>query len=476
MNSAIKLTTLFTGCLLLISSCAVPSLVQKNKAIAVPAAFHESNDTSNSATINWRSYFTDPYLIALIDTALKNNQEMNSLRQEVLISGTEIRARKGEYLPYLGVGGGGGFDKHGRYTNIGAMEANTEIAPGKEMPEPVTDMSIAFRAGWELDIWKKLRNAKNAAVERYQGSVEAQHFFTTRLIAEIANAYYELLALDNQLINIRQNLDIQQNALNIVKMEKNAAMATELAVRKFEAEVLKNQSQQYVILQQIAVTENEINFLVGRLPQPIQRNAQLFSELVPTLVHVGIPSQLLENRPDVRQAERELHAAKLDVKVSKANFYPAAKIVSGIGFQAFNPAYFIRSPESMLYSLGGEIIAPLINRNAIKAQYFAANYKQVQAMYHYEQCIIKAYTEVLNQVSNISNLDKYYDLKSKQVNALTESIGISTSLFKSARADYMEVLMTQRDALEARFELIEARKQQMNAVVNIYQALGGGWQ
>jgi multidrug efflux system outer membrane protein len=129
----------------------------------------------------------------------------------------------------------------------------------------------------------------------------------------------------------------------------------------------------------------------------------------------------------------------------------------------------------MLYSLAADMAAPLINRKAIKATYFSANSKQIQAVYNYERTILTAYIEVYNQVSNIQNLESSYELKSEQVDALVESITISNNLFRSARADYMEVLLTQRDALEARFELIETRKQQLNAMVNIYQALGGGW-
>ena len=146
-----------------------------------------------------------------------------------------------------------------------------------------------------------------------------------------------------------------------------------------------------------------------------------------------------------------------------------------MGYSAFNPTYLFKSPESLLFSLAGDLAAPLINRNAIKATYYSANAKQIQTLYNYERTILNAYVEVANQLSKISNLEQTYDLKAQQVLALSQSIDISNDLFKSARADYMEVLMTQRDALEARFELIETRKQQMNAVVNIYQALGGGW-
>jgi outer membrane protein TolC len=150
-------------------------------------------------------------------------------------------------------------------------------------------------------------------------------------------------------------------------------------------------------------------------------------------------------------------------------------ISAAVGFQAFNPTYLLRMPESLLYSLAGDLAGPLINRNAIKAEFNNATARQLQAMYNYERTIVNAYLEVSTQLSNISNLEKSYDLKSKQVDALTNSIGISNDLFKNARADYLEVLMTQRDALESKLELIETKKQQLNAVVNIYRNLGGGW-
>ncbi len=457
------------------AACKTPGVAQRTANKNVPASYNSSQDTTNSAQLKWREYFTDPYLVALIDTALQNNQELNITLQEIQITRNEIRARKGEYLPFVGIRAGGGVDKVARYTNIGAMEANTEIEPGKEMPEPLPDYMIAATASWEADIWGKLHNAKRAAVNRYLASVEGKNFVITNLIAEVANSYYELLALDNQLAIVKKNIEIQNNALEIVKYQKDAARVTELAVRRFEAQVLHTKSLQYDIQQNIIEVENRINFLLARYPQPIARNADAFENLVPQTVHPGMPSQLLANRPDIRRAEQELAAAKLDIKVAKAQFYPSLGISASIGYQAFNPSYLLKSPESMLYSLAGDLMAPLVNRNAIKATYRTATSKQVQAAYNYERTLLNAYVEVANQIAKVGNLQQSYDLKSQQVDALTQSVTISNDLFRSARADYMEVLLTQKDALESKFELIETKRQQMNAVVNIYQALGGGW-
>lgn len=460
---------------IVIASCKVPAITATDQHKAVPVAYGANTDSTNTANTNWTNYFTDPNLVTLIDTALKNNQELMITLQEIQIARNDIRVRQGALLPKVDLRGGIGVEKVGRYTSQGAGDATTEIKPGREFPDPLGDFNVGAYANWEVDIWKKLRNAKKAAITRYLSTIEGRNFVITNLIAEIANSYYELLALDNQLAIVKQNIGIQNNALEIVRAQKEAARATELGVQKFQAEVLKSQSLEFEIMQQIKETENRINFLLGRYPQDVIRDNGQFLDLVPKTVRAGIPSQLLINRPDIKQAELDLAAAKLDVKVARAEFYPQLDISAALGLQAFNPTYLVKMPESILYSLAGDLAAPIINRNAIKAEFFNANARQLQALFNYDRTILNAYLEVSTQLSNISNLEKNYDLKSKQVDALTRSIDIANDLFKSARADYFEVLMTQRDALEAKLELIETKKQQLNAVVNIYRDLGGGW-
>lgn len=460
---------------LLYVECSGPSLIKRTENKQTPQYFSTSQDTLSSAKIRWRDYFSDNDLSALIDTALSKNQELNILLQEINIAKNEVRARKGAYLPFVGLGIGAGTDKTGLYTSKGVSDEAHEIIPGNKTPNPLSDFMVKLNTNWEVDIWKKLRNSKKSAIHSYLSTIEGKNFMVTNLIAEIANSYYELLALDNQLEILNKNIEIQKNALEIIKFEKQSARVTELAVKKFEAEVFKNQSQQFYIKQKITETENKLNFLAGRFPQPIKRKSSDFMLISIDSIHSGIPSQLLENRPDIRQAEQQLTAAKLNVKVAKAEFYPSLGIRGGIGYQAFNVKYLLQTPQSLIYSVAGDLAAPLINRNAIKANYYSANFKQIQAMYNYERSILNAYIEVANQLSNLNNLKSSFELKQKQVEALTQSIDISTILFKSARADYMEVLMTQRDALESKFELVETKMLQMHSKVNIYKALGGGW-
>jgi NodT family efflux transporter outer membrane factor (OMF) lipoprotein len=469
------------GLCLTVAGCKAPAPeAAPTTSTPVPESFGQTAQTqdanNNTSALQWKDYFKDQNLVDLIDVALKNNQELNITLQEIEIAKNDIRVKKGLLLPTLGVRAGAGIEKVGRYTSQGAGDATTEIKPGVETPDPLGDFTIAAYANWEVDIWKKLRNSKKAALNRYLATVEGKNFVITNLIAEVADSYYELLALDNQLDIINQTIKLQSNALEIVKIQKQAARATELGVKKFEAEVLTSKSMEFDIRQQIKEAENKINFLLGRYPQEIKRTSSTnFLSLLPAAVSSGIPSQLLANRPDVKQAELELVAAKLDVKVARAEFYPSLNITAAIGVDAFKPSYLLTMPESLLYSLAGELVAPLINRNAIKAEFASANARQLQALYNYDRTVLNAYLEVSNQLSKIENLQKGYDLKSQQVDALNTSIDVSNDLFKSARVDYFEVLMTQRDALEAKLELVDTKKEQLNAAVHVYRDLGGGW-
>ncbi|MBD3581727.1 TolC family protein [Flavobacterium selenitireducens] len=460
---------------LAIASCKAPAITATADQLPMPETFAQNSDTANVSNLKWRDFFRDKHLQELIEVALRNNQELNITLQEIEISQNEIRMKKGGILPTIALKAGAGIEKVGRYTSQGAGDATTEIKPGVETPDPLADFGVKAVANWEVDIWKKLRNSKKAAVNRYLASVEGKNFVLTNLIAEVANSYYELLALDNQLAIVKQNIDIQKNGLEIVKVQKQAARATELAVQKFNAEVLSSQSLEFKISQEIVETENRINFLLGRYPQQIVRDTSDFVHIAPNFIAFGIPSQLLANRPDIKQAELELAAAKLDVKAARAEFYPSLDISASIGTQAFKPSYLATMPESLLYSIIGDLTAPIVNRNAIKAEFRSANSRQIQAAIQYQRTILNAYFEVSNQMSNIGNLQKSYELKLQQVQALTRSIEVSNDLFRSARADYLEVLLTQRDALESKLELVETKKAQFNAVVNVYRDLGGGW-
>jgi len=460
---------------LVYASCKIPKELQVNNNKVTPSSFVDSKDTVNSAQINWREFFVDKNLVSLIDTAIKNNPDVLMTLQEIEIARNRVMSRDALLSPSISAGGGLGLEKVGRYTSQGAGDASAEIIPGKLVPEHLTDFLIGFHASWEADIWGKIRSSKKAAFTRYLGSIEGKNFVITNLVAEVANSYYELLSIDNQLEIIRESIQLQKSQLEIVRVQKEASVVTELAVKQFEARVFNSQGLEFELLQKITEYENKINFLLGRFPQKIIRDKETFSTQMPAKIKVGIPSQLLVNRPDIKQAELELLATKCDAKAARLEFYPSLDITSSMGFQAFKPSYLLRTPQSLLYSLISDVAGPIVNRKAITAEFNTANSLQVGAMYNYQKTILNGFAEVSNELSNINNLEKVYNLKSKEVEVLIKSIDISNDLFKSARANYLEVLMAQRDALESKLELVEARKRQFNSITNIYKALGGGW-
>ena len=455
------------------TACKIPALISKQEDKTVPAYYNAAQDSTNIASLKWRQYFTDPYLIAIIDSALKNNQELNIALREIEIDKNEIQARKGEYLPFVSIGGVAAFEKTGRYTFDGISEEDINANPEKG-PKHIGDFRAGVYASWELDVWKKLRNAKKSAVLKYFSTIEGRNFIVTNMIAEISSAYYELLALDNMMSIVQQNIELQKNALHMVKLEKEAAKVSQLAVNRFDAQLLHTQNLQYDIQQQIVETENKINFLAGRFNQRVARTNTSLNDIPVEMVQTGIPTQLLLNRPDIRQAELALAASKLDVQVARANFYPSFRLSASSGFTAFNPSFVFR-PASLLYSFAGDAVAPLINKNGIKAAYKNANEKQIISAYQYERIILSAFIEVVNHLSLINNYKNSYETKSKEVEILNQSIDISNKLFISTKADYIEVLLTQREALDSRIELIETKLKQLKAKVNIYRALGGGW-
>ena len=173
---------------------------------------------------------------------------------------------------------------------------------------------------------------------------------------------------------------------------------------------------------------------------------------------VGVPAQLLQNRPDIRQAERELAAAGLDVKVARAHFFPMLAITGGVGYEAFNPKYLFLTPESLIANVAGDLVAPLINKKAIQAEYLSANARQLQSVYNYQRVILNAFTEVVNRVSKVQNYSKSIEIKKQQLESLEAAVDVASKLFQPARVEYMDVLLAQRDLLDARMVLIETKK------------------
>lgn len=465
--------------LLVLPACGIPNLRQPDPGPNLPAeyptSFPGANSSENSAQLRPEEFFTDPKLTCLIDQALASNQELKILNEEIQIARNEILARRGAYLPFVGIGGSMGLDKPSRFTPMGAAERELEYLPGKHFPDPLPNFLGSLNLLWRVDIWREFRNARDAAAQRYLGAIDRRNYTVTRVVAEIAENYYGLVARDKRLDNLNQTIELQEQSLKIAIARKEAGRGTELGVQRFEAEVRKNQSEKLIINQEIVEVENRINFLAARYPQPVERMTGDFIDLNLHALSVGVPAQLLQFRPDIRQAERELEASGLDILVARAHFFPRLDITGGIGYQAFSPKYLFWTPDALIGSVSGDLVAPLINKRAIQAEYMSANARQLEALYNYQRVILNAFTEVYNRVSKVQNYTKSIEIKKQQLNALVASVDVAGKLFQAARTEYIDVLFAQRDRMDALMVLIQTKQEQLSAIINTYQALGGGW-
>ena len=459
--------------LLVLPSCGIPPLRHPEPGPGLPTDFNGATSSENSSQLGIEEFYNDRMLTSLIEKALFDNRELKNLNEEVQIAGNEVLARSGAYLPFISAGANAGLNRYSRFTEEGAGILDDEYLPGKHFTNPSGNFGTGLNLSWQLDIYRQLRNARDAAAQRYVAASEKRNFFVTTLIAEIAENFYRLMGQDKRLENLDQIIDLQEKSLQIAKARKEAARSTELGVLRFQAELERNYSEKLIINQAIIEAENRINFLVNRYPQRVERDSSGFYDLKIHPLSVGVPSQLLENRPDIRQAERELAAAGLDVKVARVNFYPQLVITGTVGLQSLILNHLFE-PNAVLGDIAGGLVGPLINRRAIRAQYLTANRRQLQAIYSYQRVILEAFTQVINRVTKVQNFSNSIEIKKQQLKTLEAAVQFADDLFQNARIEYIDVLFVQRDLRDARVVLIDTKTEQLAAIVNTYQALGGG--
>lgn len=461
------------------SGCSSLKPQESPQAIKTETTFTGSTDSASIAQIKWRDFFGDPLLVALIDTTLQNNFDLKKAVQRIEMAQASLMYRQGALLPVINAEGSGGIRKFGEYTmdGIGNYDTNfsENIGPEKHIPKHLPDYFLGLRSSWELDIWGKLRKQKEAAVLRFFASEKGKQLITTSLVAQVGRLYYELLALDNELAIVRKNKELQGTAVETIKIQKDGGRANELAVRQFVAQHLNTQGLEVQKLQQIVEIENQLNALMGRFPQPIRRAGSIIDQQLPENSKVGVPSQLLRNRPDVQQAELELKAANADLNAARLAFLPTLTISAFTGFNAFAGSVFFNQ-GSLAYNLLGGLAAPVFNQKALKAGQRNSQAASLEALYSYNQAIVSGIQEVVTNLKKIENVEKTTTLKGQETLALQQAVSVSKDLFLAGYASYLEVITTQKSVLEAELELTSLKKDQFHTVIELYRSLGGGWQ
>ncbi|PZF72274.1 TolC family protein [Taibaiella soli] len=462
---------------LLLASCHTAKRVQIPDSVSVPTDVYHNSDSVNAANIAWQQFFKDQHLQTVIDSVLRNNQDMLIALQRVTIAKEQLRMAKAALLPSINAVATAGVERYGDYTMNGVGNYDTEfsenISDKQRIPTPTPDYYLGLRSSWEIDLWGKLRNRKKAAIARFAATQKGRQLIATALIAQTGTLYYELLALDNELLIVKRNTQLQEAALDIVKVQKEGGRATELAVKQFEAQLYYTKSFEYSTRQQIIALENQLRFLMGQYPAHIDRSKELSPENLPERLHTGVPSDLLLHRPDIQEAELSLQAAKADVKVARAAFLPSLTINPSVGFNAFDPSLLF-NPGSFVWGIFGGLTAPVFNQKQISAAYAISIAQNKEAYYMYQKTVLNAVREVVTTMQQLEQTKKMLHMKEQQTQALQDAVSSARDLYVSGYATYLEIITAQKSALEAEIEENHARKLLFTQSIELYRALGGG--
>lgn len=464
-----------------VSACASTSATYPD-AKPLPHTFSYGGGADTTATVARvpvQEFFTDTLLRALVNEAITQNLDMKKAYQRILMTRASLRMAKGAFLPTLDAVGTIGQRRFGDYTMDGIGNYDTNFSPNldedQRLPVNLPDYYLGLQSRWEIDVWGKLRNAKRAAFARLLASEHGRQWITTSVVSEVASRYYELLALDNELEIVDKNILLQDRAVEVVQIQKMAGRANELGVRQMTAQLLNTRGLRARLQQEIIEVENELNYLLGRYPQPIKRGDPIMEQQLPEVIQAGIPAQMLERRPDVQAASYALIAAKADANAARAAFFPALTINASVGLQSFDPSKLFNA-GSLAYSIFGGLTAPIFNRNQIRANFNIANAAGMEAFYDYQQTSIGAYRDVVNNLSRMQNYDSMARFKATEVDDLKLAVSASNDLFATGFATYLEVISAQRGVLEAELALALIRRDQFHAIIGVYRAVGGGWE
>lgn len=471
-----KITVLSLVVLAFIAGCKAHQSLSDATRKQLPLRYtQEEADSVSQGGLPMSAFIDDSLLMQLIDTALNLNPDLLVSLQRMAIAKAQVRAAKGALLPRADLALSGAVRRFGLFTMDGAGNAVTDITPGRVVPVDLPDLYAGVTASWEVDIWGRLRNLRKASLMGFLASAEGMHLTRSELVSGIAELYYELVAADFELEVIRETIVKQEEALNVLILQKEAARANELAVQQFNAQLLDFKSIEADTRQRVIELENALRFLTGHFNKTIERTSVKNWDFALNDIQIGVPAQLIEHRPDIRRAEFELSAVGLEVAAARKAFYPGLNILGGYGYQAFDPSLWFQSPASIAYTAFGGLFTPILNRNAIKARWLATKANQEIALQNYRQTLLTGYLEVSNSTNAFQNLRQVKLLKREQSELLIKAVSTSRELYKSARANYVELLLAQQNSLKANLEYIDAAKRFKKAQIRLYKALGGGW-
>lgn len=423
-----------------------------------------SQDTLSMANLPWKELFNDPILVQHIEKALQQNLDIRIAMENIAAAEAYMKQGKMGYAPTLNIGGD--------YTHsVNSKNSSTAAMFGGERNR-IDQYQATANLSWELDVWGKIRSNKRAFAASYLQTLSAHQAVKTQLISTVSTTYFQLLSLDEQKRITEETIENRKSSLETITALKDAGQVTEVAVKQTEAQLLNAQSLLVDIKNNIKLTENVLSIILAENPNSIQRSS-LATQKLNTDLNIGLPIQLLSNRPDVRAAEYGLINAFELTNVSRSNFYPSIRLTANGGFQSIDFDQLFNA-NSLFANIVGSLTQPLINGRQIRTQHEVSRANQEKAYLNYKKAVLTASKEVSDALYTYQSLSEKQTLKQKEYEAYALATEYSEELQNNGMANYLEVLTARENALAAQLSLINTELGQLNALVQLYKAVGGG--
>lgn len=449
-----------------LSSCAVTKTYER-PPVKTDGLYREqaSADSLTMANMPWRSVFADQKLQTLIQRGLDQNINLKNAIQNIIQAQATLRQSKLAYLPTL--------SGDANVTRSKQSEAGLNFPPGININTLTNTYKLSLSTSWEADVWGKLSSAKRSALAKYLGTDAAKRAVQTQLISDIATNYFSLLALDQQLVITNETLKSRIATVETMKELKEGAVVNGAAVVQSEANRYAAEVSIPDLKRSIRETENALCILLGEAPGPIDRTT-LAVQAEPASLAIGVPAQLLQNRPDVQEAEYNFKSAFENTNLARTYFYPSFTLTASGGFSNLELKNFF--DHSVFYNLVGGLTQPIFNQGVNKARLTTAQSAQLQALNSFQQSLLVAGQEVSNALYAYQTAKEKEVSRAKQIEALVKSVDYTQELLRySSATNYTDVLTSEQSLLAAKLSGVSDKLQKLQAIVSLYQALGGGW-
>lgn len=467
--------------LTLVSSCGIPNKIEKKNIESLPERLEieESNVGVTHTPLSVDKFFQDPLLIDLIEQAIQYNYDLKSSEHRIQMAMAYYQQSKGALLPSLMAEIFGSGQRYGKYTIDGVGNFDTNLSSNIEEGQKInTNFSpnylLGLSAQWEIDLWGKLGSIKKSNLHQYLSTIEGERLLKSAIITQIAIYYYDLIAMDQELEILQSNLLLQEDAYRIVQLQKKVGKATELAVQQFKAQIAKTNALTRQKIHDREERKIALLNLIGKTNGDIPRAKNLNAHGLVAILNIDNPQYLIENRPDIQQNYQQLLSHYELAKAARAAFFPKLAIGASAGFNAFN-SQFLFNPASIVYSVLGNLTAPIFSQNQLKSNFNIANAEHEIAFLNYQNSIVVAYNEVRTVAHFLKQNEQIKMYHQEVVAAQETSIHIANNLYTTGYASYLEVINAQKEKLESDLNLLQSQHKEVLATIHLFKTLGGGW-